>query len=426
VPQEPNEFSSLHDWLRYIEKVNSKEIELDLNRIDRVYQTLNIKFDFPIITVAGTNGKGSTCAFLESIYSSAKYNVACYTSPHLFKFNERIKVNKVPCCDQDIVNSLNLINSKRQGVPLTYFEITTLAAMHIFFQKKVDVAILEIGLGGRLDAVNLFDPEVSIITSIALDHQDFLGNTVEEIALEKGGIFRPNKHAIINTKNDKNILVRYGEKINSQVSQLDKDYSIKDNKDSFSYLGGEYSFINLPYPKLEGNMQIQNLAGVLRVVELLEQKLPVTKESIELGILNTNLIGRLDVVSKKPLIVFDVAHNQEAANNLSEFIVKSKNNGRVFGVFSILLDKDIDSVIMPFIKLVDEWFISSIDHTRAQKVDVIKLALKKMNKSTPIHIADNLLQAYKNAYKKTALDDNIIVFGSFFTVREIIKENYND
>jgi len=206
VPQEPNEFSSLHDWLRYIEKVNPKEIELGLNRIDRVFQTLNIKLDFLIITVAGTNGKGSTCAFLESIYFSAKYNVACYTSPHLFKFNERIKVNKVPCCDQDIVNSLNLINSKRMGVPLTYFEITTLAAMHIFSQKKVDVAILEIGLGGRLDAVNLFDPAVSIITSIALDHQDYLGNTVEEIALEKGGIFRPNKHAIINTKNEKNIL----------------------------------------------------------------------------------------------------------------------------------------------------------------------------------------------------------------------------
>jgi dihydrofolate synthase/folylpolyglutamate synthase len=424
VPQELNEHTSLDDWLGFIEKISSINIKLGLNRTNKVKENLKLNIGFPIILVGGTNGKGSTCSFLESIYKNSSYKVGCYTSPHLIRFNERIRINKNECVDQHIVQSFKYVNDNRMGVPLTYFEFITLAAIKIFCDNKIDVAILEVGLGGRLDAVNAFNPEISIITSLSLDHQEYLGDKIDQIAYEKSGIFRSNKHAIINTKTDQDFLIQGAKRLKAKLSIYDKDYSFKLHKKKFSYISNENQLDNLPFPKFSGLVQFQNITGAIRVTELLNDKLMVGIEAIKLGIINNNIAGRMDIIKKNPLIIFDVAHNEEAAKNLLSFTRENKQKGKLFAVFSILSNKNVDDVIKPFIDLVDEWFISKIDNVRGLNVFDIKNILIKYNSSAVIHICESLPKAYEYAYNKTSLDDNIVVYGSFFTITEIMKEKY--
>jgi len=391
---------------------------MGLDRVGRVKNSLNIDPNFPIITVGGTNGKGSVCAFLEAIYTKAGYSVGCYTSPHLFKFNERIKINLEQVNDETILKSLNLVNTKKKSTELTYFEITTLAAMNIFIEKKIDIAILEVGLGGRLDAVNIFDSDLSIITSIGMDHQEFLGGTIKEIAHEKSGICRPNKHAILNFENIPKSMINELNKLNASLSILNDDYSYKSTSENYNFKSVNILMNDLPLPNLKGKNQLTNLAGCLRAVNLLQNKLPVTLGAIKEGIKDASIDGRLQILSNEPYIVADVAHNSDAALNLYNFISTSKRAGKVYAVFSILENKDIKKVLMPFINIVDEWFVSEINDSKAQKIDVIIATLKKYNKKVVINKFNNLNQAYKNAYKKCNLNDNIIIYGSFFTVSE--------
>ena len=391
---------------------------MGLDRVGRVKNSLNIEPKFPIITVGGTNGKGSVCAFLEEIYSKAGYSVGCYTSPHLFKFNERIKINLEQVNDETILKSLNLVNTKKKTIELTYFEITTLAAMNIFIEKKIDIAILEVGLGGRLDAVNIFDPDLSIITSIGMDHQEFLGGTIKEIAHEKSGICRPNKHAILNFENIPKSMINELNKLNASLSILNDDYSYKSTSENYNFKSVNILMNDLPLPNLKGKNQLTNLAGCLRAVNLLQNKLPVTLGAIKEGIKHARIDGRLQILSNEPYIVADVAHNTDAALNLYNFISTSKRDGKVYAVFSILENKDIKKVLMPFINIVDEWFVSEINDSKAQKIDVIIKTLQKYNKKVVVNKFNTVNQAYKNAYKKCNLNDNIIIYGSFFTVSE--------
>ena len=219
--------SKLHDHINNLySDIRSPIVNLGLDRVGFVKDLTNIKPNFPIISVGGTNGKGSVCSFLETIYSKAGYRVGCYTSPHLFKFNERIKINLEQVDDDTIIKSLDFIQAKQKSTKLTYFEITTLAAMKIFTEEKIDIAILEVGLGGRLDAVNIFEPDISIITSIGMDHQDFLGDTIEKIAHEKSGICRPNKHTVLNFENIPKSMITELNKINSSLSIFNIDIYI--------------------------------------------------------------------------------------------------------------------------------------------------------------------------------------------------------
>jgi len=411
--------SKLHDYINnFYSDINSQAIKMGLDRVGRVKNSLNIDPNFPIITVGGTNGKGSVCAFLEAIYTKAGYSVGCYTSPHLFKFNERIKINLEQVNDETILKSLNLVNTKKKSTELTYFEITTLAAMNIFIEKKIDIAILEVGLGGRLDAVNIFDSDLSIITSIGMDHQEFLGGTIKEIAHEKSGICRPNKHAILNFENIPKSMINELNKLNASLSILNDDYSYKSTSENYNFKSVNILMNDLPLPNLKGKNQLTNLAGCLRAVNLLQNKLPVTLGAIKEGIKDASIDGRLQILSNEPYIVADVAHNSDAALNLYNFISTSKRAGKVYAVFSILENKDIKKVLMPFINIVDEWFVSEINDSKAQKIDVIIATLKKYNKKVVINKFNNLNQAYKNAYKKCNLNDNIIIYGSFFTVSE--------
>ena len=266
---ELNQSNSIDEWLDFIGQITSDEIELGLDRVRQAFTNLNVKQSFPIVMVAGTNGKGSTCAFLESIYQNSGYKVASYSSPHFFKFNERVKINKKPCSDQVIVNALFKVNEARKNISLTYFEMTTLAAMLIFIENNIDIAIMEVGLGGRLDAVNIFDPEVSVITSVSLDHQEFLGNSIEKIFKEKVGIFRENKNAILNFSYKEVFIKKFKANSKAIISEIDSDYFIKKDGLKINFFGKRKNFLNLPLPKVYSETQLQNLSGALRVVELL-------------------------------------------------------------------------------------------------------------------------------------------------------------
>ena len=411
--------SKLHDHINKLYSGTSNPIvSLGLGRVGKVKGFVNIEPNFLIIMVGGTNGKGSVCAFLETIYSKAGYSVGCFTSPHLFKFNERIKINLEQVDDDTIIKSLDFIQAKQKSTKLTYFEITTLAAMKIFTEKKIDIAILEVGLGGRLDAVNIFEPDLSIITSIGMDHQDFLGDTIEEIAREKSGICRPNKHSVLNFENIPKSMIKELNKINASLSILNVDYSYKSTTKSYDYKSNNISMDKLPVPSLKGNSQLTNLAGCLRAIDLLQNKLPVTLDAIQEGIKDTRIEGRLQILSKEPYIVADVAHNADAAINLFKFFRTTKQGGKVYAVFSILKSKDIKEVLLPFVDIVDEWFVSEINDAGTQKIEVIVSSLKTYNKKVVINKFYTINQAYKNAYKKCNLNDNIIIYGSFFTVSE--------
>ena len=411
--------SKLHDHINNLySNINSPIINLGLDRVGKVKDFINIEPDFAIIMVGGTNGKGSVCAFLETIYSKAGYSVGCFTSPHLFKFNERIRINLKQVDDETIIKSLDLIQSKQKKIELTYFEITTLAAMNIFTEKKIDIAILEVGLGGRLDAVNIFEPDISIITSIGMDHQDFLGDTIDEIAHEKSGICRPNKPTVLNFENIPKSMIKELKKINATLSILNVDYSFRTASKSYNYKSNNISMDKLPVPYLKGNNQLVNLAGCLRTISLLQNKLPVSLAAIHEGIKGARIEGRLQVLSNNPYILADVAHNVDAAINLYNFFRTTKKSGNIYAVFSILESKDIQQVLLPFIDIVDEWFVSEINDSGAQNIGVIISSLKKYNKKVTINKFDTINMAYKNAYKKCDLNDNIIIYGSFFTVSE--------
>jgi len=420
VPIDRPKTNLLNDWLTYIDSINSKSISLGLDRVKQVKELCNLNPTFPVILVAGTNGKGSSCKFLESILFSAGFNVGCYTSPHLFNFNERITINKNPLSDALIVDSIKFIDDSRAKILLTYFEITTLAAMNLMIKANVDIAILEVGLGGRHDAVNVFEPEISLITSVSLDHQDYLGDTVEEIGYEKAGIFRKNKHAIINIDNPPNSVLAYAKSVNANTSIIGTDYRINCNHKAFDYIGTKKNIAELPYPNAKGRHQIKNVAGVLRCIELLSTNLDIKKEAILNGLLDCHLKGRIEIISQNPFVVADVAHNPEAALCLYNLVSQFKNKGKVYAVFSVLEDKSIENIIAPFLELVDEWHISEIKSPRATPTIEILNTIRSFKGNALIYTSDNLNEAYMNAYEKSSLDDNILVFGSFYTVSECL------
>ena len=420
---ELDQLSSIDEWLHFIDQITPDEIELGLDRVRQVYKNLRIEQSFPIVMVGGTNGKGSTCAFLESIYQNADYKVASYSSPHFFKFNERIKIVKKPCSDQVIINALLKVNEARENISLTYFEMTTLAAMLIFVENNIDIAIMEVGLGGRLDAVNVFDPEVSLITSVSLDHQEFLGDSIDKIFKEKVGIFRENKNAILNFNYDRVFIKKFKYATKSIISEVNTDYFIKKDGSKINFFSKSKNFLNLPLPKLNGDTQLQNLSGALRVIELLDKNFPVTQSALKNGIKSTNIIGRLQCISKKPLIILDVAHNKESAESLNQFIKKQKLSGKVRCIFSLLKDKNINDITEQFIDYVDEWYISEIDSPRAANVSEIISTLIQQKKNITLFTFKTIQEAFSIAYKNSDDDDNIIAYGSFFIVSEILKDN---
>lgn len=422
--------NSLEEWLMYIDHIHEKNIDMDLSRIQIVFNKSNINLENIIkITVGGTNGKGSICALLESILIYSGYNVGVYSSPHIIKFNERIRINKKEIDDDCLKKCFLEIESLRENISLTYFEFTTLAALYYFSNyKMLDIIILEVGLGGRLDAVNIIDPDCSIISNVDLDHIKFLGNTREKIGFEKAHIFRTHRPAICGDPKPPDSLINYANNISANLFKAGIDFTyIINNDNTWTYIDHDIQIKYLPKPNIFGDNQISNASIVLASIESMHRYLYVDRKSIENGLKNVYLPCRFDIIKNKSTIILDVAHNGHAASILAKNLMKmDRKYDKTYAVFGILNDKDIDSVISNLINIVDIWYCVTLDGSRGLSSrdlanSVYKHVYCESLKKVDIYSFDRPEIAFENALKSSSENDRILVFGSFLTVSPILS-----
>ena len=419
-----NKPTTAQQWLAYIEALHPKSIAMGLDRVRTVAKNILLNPTFPIITVAGTNGKGSACAMLSQIYIEAGFTVGCYTSPHLIRYNERVRVNNLDISDTDLCTAFEAVEQARGNIALTYFEMGTLAAMWHFCQLKIDVVILEVGLGGRLDAVNIFEPACCIVTAIDLDHMEYLGNTREKIGFEKAGIFRPNVMAICGDANPPNSLVDYAKKINAPLSLINRDFSVKKMVNGWNYTEKNEDFL-LPNLGLQGEFQLNNAACVICAVQYLNTLLPVQASQIPSALQKVKLAGRFYCISTHPTIIVDVAHNPHAALSLAHNLQVAPCAGKTLAVFAMLADKDIDGVIQAVSSHIHQWFVADNHSIRGAKAQDLKQKLLKNDANIKVNLFADVVSALVSACDVATKNDRIIVFGSFYTVADAINHISN-
>ena len=400
---------------------------MGLERVGEVKKRMGLQPQCPVVVVAGTNGKGSVCAYLSQIYTQAGFKVGTLTSPHLLRYNERIAVNTRPVEDAVIVASFERIEAARAGISLTYFEFNTLAAVDIFIREKVDVMVLEVGLGGRLDAVNVFDADCAVVTSVDLDHQAFLGDTVEQVAFEKAGVFRSGKPAICGQTPPPESLRRHAGEIGAELLLIKRDFdfsTLENVQWSYRYHpqnsdGRTRNRNALPFPALRGAYQLSNAACALTVLECLGDRLPVDIAAIKRGLLLVENPGRFQVLPGRPLTVLDVGHNPHAARALRRSLINLMFAEKRTAVFSILADKDIDGVLDIIKDQFDEWHIAPLDVPRGMTAEALVRKLSEHGIEN-VKVFENIEKAYRAALEKAGENDRIVVFGSFHTVAAVM------
>ena len=424
----PNLPTTLPDWLAMLETRHSEtQINMGLDRVQAVKARMQLAFTCPVIMVAGTNGKGSTCAMLESVLLRAGYKVGLYIKPHFLDFNERARVLGEMASDEQIVASFNAVEAVRGDTPLTYFEFTTLAILHLLSQAKLDVAILEVGLGGRLDAVNVIDADVAIVTSVDIDHTDYLGDTREAIGFEKAGIFRPGKAAICSDPVPPQSLIDHAEAIGADLWLMGRDFNYSGDKQQWNYGGREQRRNSLAYPSLRGANQILNATAVLAALEVLKLKLPVGAQEVRTGLVTVELPGRFQVLPGRPSVILDVAHNPHAASALNQNLGNMGFHPYTYAVFGSMQDKDIDGVLAAMSEHVDHWCLTNLPSPRAATASELAAKVQIMLEDKPdssehtVSIFDDPAQAFANAMSRAGENDRIVVFGSFLTVAGVMK-----
>lgn len=406
---------SLANWLDYFENCQQQDLQIGLARVRAVARKLGLlQFAATVITVAGTNGKGSTVGALESIYHTAGYRVATYTSPHLLAFNERIRMNLSPITDEQLCAAFLAIEQGRGDIPLTYFEVATLAALWTFKSRVLDVIIFEVGIGGRLDATNIVDPDLSIITTIDLDHQDYLGDTKEAIGYEKAGILRTNKPFIYADNNPPDSIMAAARALNTPLFCLGNQYNftITDESLQFSY-HGEMIAVYLP------RINPQAAAAAIMASLCLKTSLNVSTTQLQAAMQSLAMLGRQQVVEDVVTTVFDVAHNPQAVSSLANFIERYPRKGLVRAVFSGLKDKDLCGLIRPMQAFVDCWYPAVLTSQRAAPETLLLAAFHSENQSVPVCFQNPAL-AYDAARKQANPGDLIVVYGSFLTVSAVM------
>jgi len=416
----PASFSTLAEWLAWQAELNPKEIELGLSRVQAVLAEMPLPTQHPtVITVAGTNGKGSTVAFLESIYRTAGYCVGTYTSPHLQRYNERIRINGCETSDADIIQAFRVIDAARQTHPLTFFEFGTLAAWYCLCQAKVDIALLEVGLGGRLDAVNAIEPDVAVVTRIALDHMDWLGPTRSDIGREKAGIFRAHKPAICGDPAPPDSLIQTAKALPAITYQLGQNFGFRRHQDHWTWWHNTQQLTHLPTPGLAGEEQYHNAAVALQVVTCLSAQHPVHETHLHHALKTVRLAGRFQCVQHRCPIILDVAHNPDAAQRLSEKLQHLPCSGRTFALFGAMQDKDILGIIAPLTACIGQWYTVTPNIPRAMEQ---KRLYEVIEDKVPGHV--HLGSSIPSTLTKILVDvmptDRLVIFGSFFTVAEAL------
>lgn len=419
--------TTLPDWLALLESRHAEvHINMGLDRVHAVKQAMGLHFDCPVIMVAGTNGKGSTCAMLESILLRAGYKVGLYIKPHFLDFNERARIGGELATDQQLIDAFNAVEAKRGATDLTYFEFTTLAILHLLAGSKLDVAILEVGLGGRLDAVNVIDADVSIVTSVDIDHTDFLGTTREEIGFEKAGIFRPGKAAICSDPVPPASLVAHAEAIGADLWLLGRDFNYSGDKQQWNYGGRSQRRNSLAYPSLRGANQLLNASAALAALEVLKLDLPVGAQEVRTGLVVVELPGRFQVLPGRPTVILDVAHNPHAASALAQNLGNMGFHPYTYAVFGVMQDKDIAGVVNPMAQYVDHWCIAELPSPRSAHTDELTAIIDglapedgKPGERSITAFADPA-KAFANAMSRAGENDRIVVFGSFYTVAGVM------
>jgi dihydrofolate synthase/folylpolyglutamate synthase len=425
---------SLEAWLSHLETAHPVGIDMGLERISRVKAALDLDFHCPIITVAGTNGKGSTCAFMESILLAAGYRVGCHTSPHLLRFNERARINGADASDAQLLLHFAEVEATRLSLPnppsLTYFEFTALAIMRYFAAANLDAVILEVGMGGRLDAINILDADCAIVTSIDIDHAAFLGDTREKIAREKAGVFRPHAIAVCGDPMPPESLVAYAESLQCDLWLMGRDYNFQGDKQQWAWSGRGKRFSGLGYPALRGANQLLNASAVIAALCALRDRIPVSAQDIRNGFALVELPGRFQVLPGQPTVVLDVAHNPHAASTLAQGLDKMGYHPYTYAIFGAMADKDIVGVVRPMMGVVDHWFCTDLPTARAasarELAQILEVSgVERTGTEGGIQTFLSPSEAYQKALSLAGEGDRIVIFGSFYTVAGVMAYRNN-
>lgn len=403
---------TLDEWLFYLESLHPKNIELGLERVNAVYQKLALDFSqTQVVMVAGTNGKGTTCAMIEQGVLMAGKTTAVYSSPHILDYRERVRINEQMLSAEAHCAAFSAVDKARGDIPLTYFEFGTLAGLYLIAQQQVDVALLEVGLGGRLDAINVVDADLAVITTIDLDHQDWLGDTREKIALEKAGIMRTGGQAVIGDFDPPHTLQDKVQELGVKALWQGKEFKLHSSEDGFDWQGSK-TFKALPQPAIPA----QNMSTALAVLHWLQ--LEFTQQQLEELIHSVQVPGRYQLIQSEPDVILDVAHNPQAGHYLAQKLQQSQSNyGKLKFVVAMLADKDIEQTLLPFAEFNADWYLADLAMPRGAKGTDIQPLLASQQTT---QLYDNVTQAFDAAIKDAQRGDLVVVFGSFYTVAEIM------
>jgi dihydrofolate synthase/folylpolyglutamate synthase len=414
----------LGEWLAHCERVHPKTIDMGLARVQQVAQRLQLRFDCPVVTVAGTNGKGSTCAMLEAIALQAGYRTGVYTSPHLVHFEERCRIGGEIVKPEALVSHFERVEAAREGVTLTYFEFTTLAILSLMASSGIELAILEVGLGGRLDAVNVVDTDCAIITSIDLDHTEYLGPDRESIGREKAGILRAGKPAIVSDPMPPHSVLQYANALGADLWLLGRDFNFSGDKQQWGWAGRGRRYPGLAYPALRGANQLLNASGVLAAFEALRPRLPVTAQAIRNGLAMVELPGRFQIVPGQPTLVLDVAHNPHSVAALSANLDAMGFYPTTHAVFGAMGDKDLAPMLAKIGPLVDRWYFTDLPTPRAASARALLERWQALpgRRDVPASTHASPMEALNAAVAAAEPTDRILVFGSFYTVGGVLAQ----
>jgi dihydrofolate synthase/folylpolyglutamate synthase len=418
--------TTLDGWLARCERLHPKEIDMTLERVLRVKERLGLQFEVPVITVAGTNGKGSSCAMLETIALQAGYRVGLYIKPHLVHFEERCRVNGEMVSAAQLLPHFEAVEHARGDMALTYFEFTTLVIARLLSLAPLDVVILEVGLGGRLDAVNAIDTDCAIITSVDVDHVEYLGHDRESIGREKAGIMRTGRPVIVSDPVPPQSVIDRAHEIQADLWRFGRDFNYAGDKQQWSWAGRQKRFNALAYPALRGANQLLNASGVLAAFEALRERLPITAQAVRNGLALVELPGRFQIVPGQPALVLDVAHNPHAVATLAQNLDQMGFYPRTHAIFGVMQDKDLAAILSRMAPLVDAWHFSDLPLPRAAKAEDLRALHERLALRGPgpvtVHCHADPLQALRAALAQADPADRIVVFGSFYTVGGVLKE----
>ena len=407
---------TLAGWLEYIERQHPSAIALGLERVAEARKALGIELGCPVVTVGGTNGKGSTSAMVSSILGCAGYRVGLYTSPHLLRYNERVRIGGREADDAALCDAFDAVERARGSLTLTYFEYGTLAAAWLFARERLDAVVFEVGLGGRLDAVNVFDADCAVLTSVAIDHTDYLGDTREAIGMEKAGIFRAGRPAVVAEPDPPATVLEAAERIGAHLFLIGRDFGYAPQGTQWSYWGPAGKRHGLAHPALRGALQLRNASASLAALDVLRERLPVAMHDVRRGLAEVALPGRFQVLPGRPQIVLDVAHNPEAAAVLAENLATSGYARETIAVFGMLRDKDVAGVVRAVAKTITRWHLATLAGPRGTAAEDLARIAREAGAAGSISLHEDIADALRAAQGEAGESDKIIVFGSFLTV----------